>query len=129
MKEIAETYAKRVWDDKDLDAIQELIHPGCVIHSLLGDFYGPESMKNVVKAWLEGFPSLIVENTAVICEKDFVVLQWKARGIHLGEFKGIPATGKSVSYAGVSVYRIENHKITEYWAYLDMQHLLQQIHS
>lgn len=82
MKHIAETYAQRIWDNKDLRAIDELIHPDCVIHSSLGNFYGPSSMKKVVQVWLDGFPDLIVKNTSIISEHDLVVIQWQAHGSH-----------------------------------------------
>jgi hypothetical protein len=127
IKAIAEAYASRIWDEKDLNAIDELLDKKCIIHSLLGDFHGPESMKKVVHTWLSGFPDLAVKNAAVICEKDLVVLHWQAQGTHQGEFKGIKPTGKPVSYAGVTIYRISQSKINEYWSYLDMQHLLKQI--
>jgi predicted ester cyclase/N-acetylglutamate synthase-like GNAT family acetyltransferase len=126
-KAIAEEYAHRIWDKKDLSAIADLLHPNIVIHSLLGDFHGPEAMRNVVQAWLAGFPDLIVTNISTICERDLATIQWQARGMHQGAFKGIKPTDKPVSYAGVTIYRIHESKITEYWAYLDMQHLLQQL--
>jgi predicted ester cyclase len=128
-KEIALAYAQRVWDHRDLSAIDELLHPNCVIHSLLGDFHGPASMKQVVQAWLRGFPNLAVKNIASISENDLVAIQWQAQGLHEGEFKGIPPTGKPVVYAGVTLYRVRHAKIVEYWAYIDMQHLLKQISS
>lgn len=126
-KSVAEEYARRVWDDKDLKAIDDLIHNDAVIHSLLGDFHGPASMKTVVQAWLKGFPDLSVSNDLVICENDLVSIQWRAKGTHLGEFKGKNPTEKTVSYNGATVYRIKDGKIVEYWAYLDMQHLLGQL--
>jgi steroid delta-isomerase-like uncharacterized protein len=126
-KTIAEAYAHRIWNEKDLDAINELVDQKCIIHSMLGDFQGCDSLKKVVQAWLSGFPDLAVKNTAVICEKDLVVIHWQARGTHRGEFKGIKPAGKPVSYAGVTIYRISQSKIIEYWSYLDMKHLLEQI--
>lgn len=126
-KMVAESYAHRIWDEKDLSAVDDLLHQKIVIHSLLGDFHGPESMKKVVLAWLFGFPDLTVKNTAVICDQDLVAIHWQARGSHQGEFKGLKPTGKDVSYAGVTIYRVNEAKIIEYWAYIDMQHLLKQI--
>lgn len=126
-KRIAEEYAERVWNHKDLSAIDEFLSRECVIHSLLGDFYGPKSMKKIVQTWLSGFPDLIVNNTEVVAENDFVVIHWRAQGSHQGEFKGLPGTGKPVFYSGATIYRIRQDKIVEYWAYLDMQHLLAQI--
>lgn len=127
MKEIAEEYARRIWDEHDLTAIDDLVHKDIILHSLLGDFYGPGAMQKVVKVWITGFPNLKVINIASICEGDTVVLHWNAKGTHTGDFKGKKPTGKSVSYSGVTIYRIQDGKIIEYWAYLDMQHLFDQL--
>lgn len=129
VKNTAETYARRIWDENDLEAINDLLHEDVVIHSLLGDFQGPAYMKKVVQAWLTAFPDLVVTNTAIICEEDLAVIHWEAHGSHLGEFKGIQSTGKAVAYRGVTIYRIRDHKICEYWAYLDMEHILNQIRT
>ena len=126
-KSVAEEYAHRVWDDKDLKAIDDLVDNNAVIHSLLGDFHGPASMKTVIQAWLKGFPDLNVSNDLVICENDLVSIQWHAKGTHLGKFKDRHPSKKTVSYNGATVYRIKDGKIVEYWAYLDMQHLLSQL--
>jgi len=124
---IAETYSQRIWNDKDLTAIDDLVHPDCIIHSLLGNFHGRAALKKIVQTWLKGFPDLHVKNIAVIADKDLVAIHWEANGTHQGEFKGVPASNKPISYAGVTIYRIRNGQIIEYWAYLDMQHLLKQI--
>lgn len=126
-KEIAEAYANQVWNDKEVGAIDRFVHSDAVIHSLLGDYHGTKAMKEVVQAWLKGFPDLHVDNDIIISENDLVSIQWRAKGTHNGEFKGKKPTGKPVAYSGVTVYRIKDSKIIEYWAYLDMQHLLSQI--
>lgn len=126
-KKIAENYANRIWNSKDLTAVDDLVAPNCVIHSLIGDFTGPEEMKKVIRVWLTGFPDLNVSNNLVISENNLVSIQWSAEGTHLGEFKGRGPTNKTVGYEGVTVYRVKDNKIVEYWAYLDMQHLLSQL--
>lgn len=126
-KKIAEEYAHTVWNAKEIDIIDRLINKDVLIHSLLGDFRGTQAMKEVVQVWLKGFPDLSVKNELIISENDLVSIQWSAQGTHKGEFKGKKPTGKPVSYSGVTVYRIKNGQIIEYWAYLDMQHLLSQI--
>lgn len=127
LKSIANEYAKKIWNDKEIDAIDTFVHPDVVIHSLLGDFHGCHAMKNVVQAWLRGFPDLRITNDSVIAENDMVSVQWSAAGTHRGEFKGRLPTDHKVSYRGVTVFRIKNGMIIEYWAYLDMLHLLSQI--
>lgn len=126
-REIAEEYTNTVWNTKDLSVIDRLIHPDVIIHSPLGDFQGAQAMKEVVRTWLKGFPDLQVKNELVISENDLVSIQWHVKATQKGEFKGRKPTGKHASYGGVTVYRVKNGKVVEYWAYIDMQHLLNQI--
>lgn len=127
LKEIAEEYTSEVWNQKDFAILDKLVDPEIVIHSLLGDFRGLKALKEVIQVWLKGFPDLTVSNGLVIAENDLVSMQWQAKGTHRGEFKGRKPSGKSVLYSGVTIYRIKDGKIVEYWAYIDMQHLLSQI--
>lgn len=126
-KEIARKYAEEIWDQKDLGAIERYLDQHILIHSLLGKFYGHDAMRDVVAAWQKAFPDLRVNNHTIVSENETAVLHWEASGTHEGEFKGISSTGKKVSYSGVSIYRILNEKIVEYWGYLDMQHLMRQL--
>lgn len=126
-KQIAISFAKRIWEEKNLNLIDELMDPNVVIRSLLGNFYGRQAMKDLVKVWFLAFPDLKVETTSVISEKDLVMIQWNAQGHHLGEFKGFKASGRPVKYTGVTIYKVHKNLITEYWSYLDMQNILSQI--
>ncbi len=112
-KEVAEAYANQVWNDKQISAVDRFVHQDAVIHSLLGDYHGTKAMEEVVRAWLKGFPDLRVDNDIIIGEEDLVSIQWRAKGTHQGEFKGIKPTGKPVAYSGVTVYRIKDGKIIE----------------
>ncbi len=126
-KEIVEKFAHSVWNEKNLSIIDELTHENVVIHSLFGDYHGVQSMKDIVKAWQVGFPNLKVETIDTIAEKDKVIVHWKASGNHKGPLRGIIPTGKAAYYEGVTIYGLNKGKIVEYWAYLDMEHLLNQI--
>jgi steroid delta-isomerase-like uncharacterized protein len=127
IKRIAVEYAEGIWNQKNLEFIPKFLDKEIIIHSLHGDFRGQKAMQEVVEAWLHGFPDLEVENERVISEDDTVMIQWKAKGTHLGEFKGNSASGKKIMYGGVTIYRLKNAKIIEYWAYVDLQHLMNQI--
>lgn len=126
-KEIAERFAHEMWDKKDVSNIDRFVDSSAVIHSTLGNFRGPKDMETIVKAWVKGFPDLKVENLTTFQNDDKVAIQWRARGTHLGEFKGLAPTAKTVSYNGVTIYRIINDKIVEYWAYVDMQNVMNQL--
>jgi steroid delta-isomerase-like uncharacterized protein len=63
--------------------------------------------------------SLFGENNAMV-EGDFV-------GKHIGEFAGIPATGKDVRVPLCVVYDLENNHIKRGRVYFEMPALLQQL--
>lgn len=127
VKEVAEKYSQAIWNDKNFDAIDQFVDSSAILHSSLGNFLGPKDMKKIVQTWLTGFPDLTVENLAILQNGDRVAIQWQAKGSHQGEFKGFAPTGKPISYGGVTIYRILNEKIIEFWTYLDMQHLINQL--
>ncbi len=126
-KEIAETYVARIWNDQDLTAIDDFVSDKCVIHSSLGEFIGKSHLKTVVQTYLKAFPDISVKNNVVIAENDLVAVQWEVKATHQGEFKDIKPTGRQIAYSGVTIYRINHDKIVEYWAYLDLNHILKQI--
>ncbi len=51
------------------------------------------------------------------------------RAKHIGEFAGIPATGKEVTLTGIDIYRIVDGKIVEQWFEADFTGTLQQLRS
>jgi steroid delta-isomerase-like uncharacterized protein len=63
----------------------------------------------------------------LIAEGDRVAARWTMRGTHRGELYGIPATGKSVTVASMSLYRLREGKIGEGFLLMDNFGLLQQL--
>lgn len=124
---VVEKYAHQLWNEKNLHAIDEFLAEDVIIHSPLGGFKGKSSMREIVNKWLTAFPDLSMENKGVLSDGDDVALHWAAKGTHKGEFRGKKPTGKKVAYSGVTIYRVKDGKIKEYWAYIDMQHLADQL--
>jgi len=63
----------------------------------------------------------------VIAEGDRVVVRWSNKATHVGEFLGIPATGRSYSINGIDIYRLQDAKLAEHWHVVDSLSMLQQI--
>ena len=48
-------------------------------------------------------------------QDDKVYVRWKQTGTHIGEVDGYKPTGKELVEFASCVYRVQNHKIVEYW--------------
>ncbi|HIK06414.1 MAG TPA: ester cyclase [Trichormus sp. M33_DOE_039] len=63
----------------------------------------------------------------VIVSNDKVVTCGKFTATHLGEFQGLPPTGKQISLSIMHIDRVENGKIVEHWGQGDALGLMQQL--
>lgn len=70
-------------------------------------------------------PHFTVED--VITEGDRVVVRWTNAGTHVGEFAGMPATGRAFSISGIDIYRVEGDLLAEHWHVVDQLSMLGQL--
>ncbi len=49
IKNIARDFANKIWNDKNINVIDQLLHKEVIIHSVLGDFHGTKAIKDVVQ--------------------------------------------------------------------------------
>lgn len=121
--DIIKCFHESLWSTKSIAAIDEYFAHDAKIHSPLETAVGTEKMKNIISQWIEAFPDLVVYRDDFICDSSKVVCRWHAEGHHQGELFGKPASNKLVRYSGVTIYQLENDRITEYWAYVNMPEL------
>lgn len=125
-KTVARFY-ERVLNGGDLGALEQLATPDYEEHDPLpGQGTGRDGLRDRVQAIASAFGQrFTVED--VIAEGDRVVVRWTGSGTHVGEFMGIPATGRSFTIAGIDVYRVADTKMAEHWHVVDQFALLQQL--
>jgi steroid delta-isomerase-like uncharacterized protein len=70
-------------------------------------------------------PHFTVED--LIAEGDRVVVRWTNAGTHVGEFAGIPATGRTFTIAGIDIYRVADGRLCEHWHVIDQLGMLGQL--
>jgi steroid delta-isomerase-like uncharacterized protein len=116
---------RRLYDELfskwNLAVIDELIAPDFVGHELPpGMPRGPEGFRQFYAGIRAGLPDLRLTVEDMIGEGDRVVVRWRGRATHRGEFLGIAPTGKSVSITGIAIYRLANGKVVERWVEVDL---------
>ena len=126
-KEIVGRFYETVLNGGDLEALEPLATPDYQEHDPLpGQGTGRDGLRDRVQAIASAFGQrFTVED--VIAEGDRVVVRWTGSGTHVGEFMGIPATGKSFTIAGIDVYRMADGKMAEHWHVVDQLALLGQL--
>ena len=113
-KQVARRIYEEMWNRRD---------PGYAVEI----FERPQGVETFVREFLVSFPDLVHTVEDMIAEQDRVAVRFTARGTHLGEWSGFPATGKAIQYSGVTWLRIADGKIAEHQTLWDQTDLIQQI--
>ncbi|MEV6171610.1 ester cyclase [Streptomyces sp. NPDC051954] len=75
----------------------------------------------------DAFPDLQAHIEDIFGEGDRVAVRLTLRGTHKGQFLGIPATGRSVEYSSLELYRSVDGKLAEEWIASDLETLMKQL--
>lgn len=128
-REISRRVFEEVWNDKNLDAIDELIANDYLHHDPQSPpvSRGAAAYKGFVTYYLSAFPDLRFTLEEELSDEDTVVTRWTATGTHNGTLYGVPGSGRQFSVTGITIARIRNGKAVESWNNWDALGLMQQL--
>jgi steroid delta-isomerase-like uncharacterized protein len=119
---------REIYSANRLDELGEVVAADLISHTLLpGLPRGLAGARMAHQTTMAAFAGLRTVTEDLIAEGDRVVERFTTYGRHVGEFLGLPPTGKATAVAGISIYRIARGKIAEHWAVMDEASLLRQL--
>ena len=113
-KALIRKLVEEIFNKHQPDAADIYISPDYIQHDP-GVIPGREGFKQSFRTLFAAFPDWHVELGPQIAEGDIVVSFQTHTGTHLGEFRGIPATGKRVVLETADMFRIANGQSAEHW--------------
>jgi steroid delta-isomerase-like uncharacterized protein len=126
-KAIVDRLHKEVFQNGNLDVVDELVSSDYVSHQTDGDLGRKEEFKQHLPMYWAAFPDLEFTFEDTIAQGDTVASRFTITGTHEGKLMGIPPTGKEVRISGMVFERVENGKIVEAWPLRDDLGMLQQL--
>jgi steroid delta-isomerase-like uncharacterized protein len=114
-------------NDGAVEAVGELVSDDYQEHNPLpGQGVGRDGVLDRFSMITTGLaPRFTLED--VIAEADRVVVRWTNAGTHIGEFAGIPPTGKAFTISGIDIYRVADGRLCEHWDVVDQLSMLGQL--
>ena len=88
---------------------------------------GIEGARYFVNAYRNVFPDIQFELTHIVADERYVTFRFVAEATHVGEFLGIPPTGKRVKFSGIVIHRVENGRFAESWNEIDLLGIKDQL--
>jgi steroid delta-isomerase-like uncharacterized protein len=127
-KAVITSFVEEVINQGQLGRADDLVAVDFVeLDPLPGQQQGREGLKQVIGALRTAFPDIhwVIEEMVEEGEKVFSRFTW--HGTHLGEFFGVPATGKQIKVKGMVVDRVVAAKITESRILMDGLSIMRQL--
>jgi predicted ester cyclase len=116
-----------VWRARNPDAMDALYAPTWVGHFATGELPDPASHKRAAVGFQAAFPDAQYTVGPLFGEGDYVSSLVTIRATHLGEFRGVAATGRPITWVQMNIHRVEGGRIAEQWAQFDLLTVLQQL--
>lgn len=121
-KIIVRRWNEEIWQGST-SIYDEVLAPDCIFHWM----GGPREIRETIERIRKVFPDINVTIEDQFASQDKVATRWILHGTHLDELWGIPATGKTITYSGITINRLRAGKIVEEWCEADLLGILEQI--
>jgi steroid delta-isomerase-like uncharacterized protein len=116
------------FDNLDVAALGADYAPDCVVDSPTGGtHHGQAAAQLVLDAWLRAFLDLKVRIEGQVIDGSQVAQILHFEGTHIGEFLGLPPTGKPFRINAVFVYEVRGRQIVRERRIYDFTGMLLQI--
>ena len=117
-----------VLDANDFDAVDQLATSTCQLWTPgVPDPISMGDLKAGLPSYYEGFPDYNHTIDDLIATGEYVVVRSTARGTHEAEFAGIPATGNTIEYGQIAIFRLVDGLIVEAWIQEDGLTMMSQL--
>lgn len=126
-KELVRRYFDAWVNRGDSGVADELIATNVILHNPPAVMNSLEEYKTRMAAFHAAFPDGRYSIEDPVAEGDRVVVRWTLRGTQSGEFQGRPATGKTFTVTGISIFRIARGKIQETTVNMDRLGMMEQL--
>lgn len=124
-KAVVERLYAQVINQKDLSVLGEIYATGVIDHE--SGENGTQAVEASLTELLTGFPDLQTTVDLWVSEGNLITTRVTFTGTHEGEWAGVAATGKSVTWSQIDIHRVENGQITESWHSVPTGDILQQL--
>lgn len=116
-----------LFNESDLRIADEIFDPAFTAQLPGAPLLDRDGWKGYAGQFLTGFPDLQMELHDLVTTDDRIVLRVTYRGTHLGEFQGVPPTGKPITLTAIGMFDMADGRVMKNWAEMDVLGLMQQI--
>src|SRR5690349_4380743 len=106
-KDIYQRLIAEVLNGQDLSVVPRYVSESFIDHRHL-ESSGIAGTQQFLGSVFAAFPDVHFTPEDMVAEGDRVVVRFSIRGTHKGEYAGMPASGRQVTWSGINIGRFEH---------------------
>ena len=128
MKHLVERFYSDIWNRRDFAAADEVLAADFRFRGSLGsESIGIPAFLIYVRSVHQALADYRCTIEELIADGEHAAARMTFAGVHRGPLFGVPATGKSVAWAGAGFFRITESRIVSLWVLGDVEGLKRQL--
>jgi predicted ester cyclase len=101
----------------DINAVREILAPRLVWHMVgVPKAMGRDDYLEGMQEGMQAFSETAIEVEQEVAEGERVAQRWSVRMRHTGDFQGIAASNRAITFTAVWFYRIVDNQVVEAWS-------------
>ena len=125
-KAVVRQFIEEVFEGGNVDAVDRLVADDFVPHTWPGTT-DRDGLKATMARVAKGLADASFRIDDLIAEGDRVVARVTASATQVGEFMGMPPSGKSYTIEEIHIFRVGGGRITEHWHQFDQIGMMRQL--
>jgi len=126
-KALVRRFIDQIFVKGDVNAVDQLVTEDFVPHTWPSTGDGRADLKSAIVRVSKGLADARFTIEDMVAEDDRVAVRVTATATQVGEFMGMPASGKSYSIGEIHIFRIRDGKVSEHWHQFDVPSMMRQL--
>ena len=126
-KALAKRFIEEIFEEGRVEALEELVDPDFVGHSGPSGDTDREALEGAMERVSKGLADVAFTIEDMIAEDDRVAVRLTSSARQVGEFMGIPPSGRTYTIGEIHIFRVRAGKIAEHWHQADFLGLMRQL--
>ena len=122
-------FIKEIFEEGQVEALDELVAPDFVRHTGPSGDSDRDELMAAMERVSKGLADVDFAIEDMIAEGDRVAVRVTSSARQVGEFMGIPPSGRSYTIGEIHIFRIRDGKIAEHWHQADFLGMMRQLGS
>jgi steroid delta-isomerase-like uncharacterized protein len=126
-KAVVRRFITEIFEEGRVEAVDELVDPDFVRHAGPAGDTDREELRAAMDRVSRGLADAAFTIDDMIVEEDRVAVRVTASARQVGEFMGIPPSGRSYTIGEIHIFRVRDGKIAEHWHQADFLGMMRQL--